>query len=301
MLYYNIPSAADRQAPTLIAIPTRTGRWVTASCRQRHSARTVAAAVLLHAALIGWLLESRLAGPPLLPTDQASVDMVFAPAVSPHPPAVRVPPAAAPDAAVPPAPPAPPPVLPSPAASSPPPPARPDAAADVPVPSPPAATTIAVPPPVPAPPRLARKPPPRAPRPRPVARRPSPAAATSSPRAAASPAPRAATADQRPSSAAPAPPISTAWRQALFGWLSLHKTYPEEARRRGDQGRAVLRFTVDRSGKVLAVELVRGTGSSALDSAARDLLRGATLPPVPAGMSQDQVTVTVQLRYELED
>lgn len=91
------------------------------------------------------------------------------------------------------------------------------------------------------------------------------------------------------------------WQHALFGWLASHKTYPEEARRRGEEGRAVLRFTVDRTGRVLAVELVTGTGSRLLDDAARAMLRGGALPPFPASMPQPQVTVTVQIRYRLTD
>ena len=61
----------------------------------------------------------------------------------------------------------------------------------------------------------------------------------------------------------------------------------------------VLRFTADRSGHVLNVALVHGSGSSLLDEAAEGMVRGATLPPFTAGMTEDTVTVTVQIRYAL--
>ncbi len=96
-------------------------------------------------------------------------------------------------------------------------------------------------------------------------------------------------------------PIASDWQHALFGWLAAHKTYPDAARRRGEQGRVLLRFTVDRSGHVLDVVLLNGSGSPRLDHAAQAILRAASLPPFPAAMPQDRVTVTVQIKYRLTD
>ncbi|MBV9783984.1 MAG: energy transducer TonB [Acidisphaera sp.] len=87
----------------------------------------------------------------------------------------------------------------------------------------------------------------------------------------------------------------TAWRAALSAWLQAHKTYPQAARRNGEEGRAVVRFTVDRDGRVLDVELVGSSGSQSLDDAAQAMLRGAHLPPPVR-----QLTVTVPVRYRLE-
>jgi len=103
--------------------------------------------------------------------------------------------------------------------------------------------------------------------------------------------------------AAPRPPatVSPAWRQALAAWLSAHKTYPEAARRDGAEGGVVLRFSVDRSGHVHDVALIRGSGTGILDAAAESLLRGATLPAFSEGMTQDSVTVTVQIQYSLTE
>jgi protein TonB len=96
-------------------------------------------------------------------------------------------------------------------------------------------------------------------------------------------------------------PIAGLWQRALAGWLAAHKSYPDAARRLGAEGVAVLRFTVDRSGRVLDVVLVRGTGAPVLDAAAEAMVRNGTVPPFPAEMPQDRVTVTVQIRYALTD
>src|SRR5271165_1548705 len=67
-----------------------------------------------------------------------------------------------------------------------------------------------------------------------------------------------------PTPATPPPgatPISSSgYRAVLNGWLEAHKRYPEAARQRGEQGRAVLRFRVDRSGRVLDYAIISGTG-----------------------------------------
>jgi periplasmic protein TonB len=93
--------------------------------------------------------------------------------------------------------------------------------------------------------------------------------------------------------------MTAAWRQALATWLAAHKTYPDEARRQGAEGSVALRFTIDRSGRVLQLDLVHSAGSAVLDAAAEAMLRDATLPPFPATMPQDEVTVTVQIHYKL--
>jgi len=90
------------------------------------------------------------------------------------------------------------------------------------------------------------------------------------------------------------------WRAELAAWLQAHKTYPDAARREGEQGRVVLRFTMDRSGRVLQVALAASSGSAILDNAAQAFLREARLPPLPAAMSEDQISVTVPIRYTLE-
>lgn len=107
-----------------------------------------------------------------------------------------------------------------------------------------------------------------------------------------------------PSSAEPAAPasaaISPSWRSGLAAWLQQHKTYPERARARGQEGTVVVRFSLARDGRVNDVSVLHGSGSELLDNAAATLLRDAHVPPFPAEMPQQQATITLGIRYELE-
>jgi protein TonB len=111
-----------------------------------------------------------------------------------------------------------------------------------------------------------------------------------------------------PATAAPAPNtppssspvISPSWQSALAAWLEAHKSYPEPARRRGEQGTVSVRFSVDQNGHVLNVDILHSSGSKSLDAAAQGLLSNARVPPLAPPMPQ-QVTVTVAIRYVLQE
>jgi len=85
----------------------------------------------------------------------------------------------------------------------------------------------------------------------------------------------------------------------LSNWLESHKRYPEDARARGEEGRAVLRFRVDRSGRVLDYAVVGSTGYADLDAAVEAMMRGASLPPFPPSMTSPEIEVSVTIRYGL--
>jgi protein TonB len=101
---------------------------------------------------------------------------------------------------------------------------------------------------------------------------------------------------------APAPPpaaISAGYQALLGAWLERHKRYPDAARERGEEGRAVLRFVVDRGGRVTDFAVVESTGHADLDEGLAQMMRGASLPPFPADMPQASVTVRVAVRFSL--
>jgi len=131
-----------------------------------------------------------------------------------------------------------------------------------------------------------------------------PAAATlpipNAPTSRSTPPPAAAAASS--ASTAPASPAvaDPGWRVALSGWLAAHKRYPDQARRRGDEGTVGVRFTVDAAGRVLDVAVTRSSGSVLLDDAAREMLSGQRVPPFPPSMTLAQTTVPVNIRYQLE-
>jgi protein TonB len=181
-------------------------------------------------------------------------------------------------------------------------------------PEPPASETLPVPrapeATAPAEPRQSDAPPPDYPAPTPKLK-PAPApparpSATASlpqtPRRAhtAPPPPRSAPAAPNATPQGNAPELTPEWRAQLRLWLNQHKTYPEEARQRGEEGQAVARFTVMRDGMVTGVTLVHSTGSSSLDAAVLAMLRNARLSAFPPAMTQSQTTVTMQIRYALE-
>jgi periplasmic protein TonB len=254
----------------------------------------LAASLLLHftvAVAVALWLPPRA---PTRPEPDQPIEMIFQPpaeaaAEVPQPPSAEA--APAPAEAPPPRPPEP--MKQAPPVPVAPPPPQVEEAPPVPSVPAPVEAMPAVPPPVAEQPRERPKPaPPPRQQPRPIVR---------APPAAPQPAPSAAppqTATPTPVEAPPAP-ISTAWRQALSAWLAAHKSYPEAARRGGEEGSVALRFAVERSGRVTEVSVARGSGSPVLDAAAEAMLRNATLPAFPATMSQERIVVTVQLHFSL--
>jgi protein TonB len=102
-----------------------------------------------------------------------------------------------------------------------------------------------------------------------------------------------------PVPAAASTAVSPGYRALLGAWLESHKRYPESARERGEEGRAVLQFAVDRSGRVIDFAVIRSSGYPDLDAAVESMMRGASLPPFPADMSQSSIRVSVAIRFSL--
>lgn len=307
----DMPLFGARQSSVAAEPPFRLGPAggpvAVASWRRPRLPSASLASAALHAAVAGLLIL--LARPaPLSPAaEQHGVTMLFEPAPAPAPPAPS--PAASPEPAMP-APPskqAPLPEHPPPMVAhtetvpqQPPVPPAAEQAEDHASAQPVAPTenmAEALPLPLPLPPPPAPSPP-ALPRPIAHARAVPPALAPISP--APPPEPTTAPPPFEATAAQHIQVISGAWRRSLEAWLSSHKTYPEAARRRGEEGAVTLRFTVESSGLVTSVAAVRGSGSERLDTAAVSMLRGATLPPFDPTMPEQELTATVQVRYALE-
>jgi len=97
----------------------------------------------------------------------------------------------------------------------------------------------------------------------------------------------------------PSTEVSPGYRALLSAWLESHKRYPDSSRQRGEEGRAVLRFAIDRGGRVLDFAVAQSTGHADLDASLEDMMRGAVLPPFPAGMTQPRIDVSVTIRFSL--
>jgi periplasmic protein TonB len=232
----------------------------------------------IHVALIALLFFAPLtvsAPPP--PDLSNAVSVVFAP--PPPPPA--------------------PPTPPQPVVQPPPPEPEPE--------PPPPPQVVEQPPPPPAP--IAETPPPKPPEPKPIPKprpRPQPVQQVQQPPVQQLPVqqqlplPLSNQASQMASIPPPAAPtISPDYRTLLSGWLEAHKRYPEDARQRGEEGRAVLRFRVDRYGRVLDYAVVSSTGYADLDQSVENMMRGATMPPFPPSMPEPEIEVSVTIRFGL--
>jgi protein TonB len=91
------------------------------------------------------------------------------------------------------------------------------------------------------------------------------------------------------------------WNHLVLERLQQNKRYPAGARARGEQGVVTLSFTVDRSGHVLARQIVKSSGSAALDEEVLAMVeRAAPLPAFPPAITKDTVGLTVPIRFALK-
>lgn len=136
--------------------------------------------------------------------------------------------------------------------------------------------------------------------------RPDAAASAPSPETTAPPPMK--TDEEAPRAAAPVAGLSEQDKRAIARWqkkvvvhLHTHKRYPSAARRKRVQGEAVVKFTIDRSGRVVARSLTSGSGAKILDDAAVEILdRASPLPKPPAQMVGNQFELTLPIRYQVK-
>jgi periplasmic protein TonB len=107
-----------------------------------------------------------------------------------------------------------------------------------------------------------------------------------------------------PRTAAPviggSPAVAPSWQAALLKHLQNYKRYPRAAQARGEQGVVLLHFKIDRNGRVLARRILRSSGSADLDGEVLAMIeRAQPLPAFPASMTQDELDLTVPIRFSL--
>ena len=90
------------------------------------------------------------------------------------------------------------------------------------------------------------------------------------------------------------------WHNRLLAHLERHKRYPRRSVQRRHQGVVEIQFTINRLGYVIQKQLVTSSGSALLDRSALTLLeRAQPLPIPPAALSDDQLDLTVPIRFFL--
>ena len=99
---------------------------------------------------------------------------------------------------------------------------------------------------------------------------------------------------------ASAPRIDPSWESLLLRHLEEFKNYPLAARRRGEQGVALLAFSIDRNGHVTSRRIVKSSGYADLDAEVLALVeRAEPMPAFPPSMTQAQLDLTVPIRFSL--
>lgn len=90
------------------------------------------------------------------------------------------------------------------------------------------------------------------------------------------------------------------WKQVLHAHLEREKRYPRKAKRMRKQGSPVIRFTLDRKGNVLAVSLVKSSGTASLDNEALDLAyRAQPLPVPPKIIPDNELTLKLPINFSM--
>ncbi|PZQ46836.1 MAG: energy transducer TonB [Rhodovulum sulfidophilum] len=87
------------------------------------------------------------------------------------------------------------------------------------------------------------------------------------------------------------------WQARLMAHLERRKRYPAAARRRGDEGVATVRFSIDASGNVQSVRLLRSSGIPELDQEVVAMVQRAS--PVPAPPPGTKLDIAVPVRFNL--
>jgi protein TonB len=92
------------------------------------------------------------------------------------------------------------------------------------------------------------------------------------------------------------------WQKALVQKLNRNKRYPRDARRDGAQGVAEVKFTLDRSGKVLDASLVSSSGNSELDEEAVAVLqRSSPFPAPPSDMAGTTIRLMLPINFRIRN
>lgn len=101
----------------------------------------------------------------------------------------------------------------------------------------------------------------------------------------------------------------TALSKPNYGWLMellrnrimRLQAYPLLARQRGWEGIVVVRATIDRNGYLVNVVVTKSSGHEALDDDALGLMRRACPLPLTQDLNKPKITVTIPIRYRLNE
>jgi len=95
--------------------------------------------------------------------------------------------------------------------------------------------------------------------------------------------------------------LTAGWRELLLARVRSRTRYPDSALSQGREGTVMVKFTMDRLGKVIYVRLLTGSGHQDLDDAALAAVRTASpLPPVPRDVPGNPVAVVLPVSFSID-
>ena len=97
--------------------------------------------------------------------------------------------------------------------------------------------------------------------------------------------------------------IAAVYRSMVHGRIAALQQYPVLAKRMGEEGTVLVRFTILASGKISNVVIMESSGSQSLDVAAVDIFMqglNGQLPPIPPELNKSEWTLSLPIRYQLQ-
>lgn len=92
------------------------------------------------------------------------------------------------------------------------------------------------------------------------------------------------------------------WEKQVVDILSRNKRYPADSMSMGEEGTAVVAFTLDRSGHLINSRIDQSSGSTLLDNEVIDLLnRTQPFPSLPSDYVGTQIKLSLPIRFSLKD
>jgi len=92
--------------------------------------------------------------------------------------------------------------------------------------------------------------------------------------------------------------VRVTYTDILMRHIATHRHYPRSARKRREEGTAVVQFALDNNGRLTSLHLMEGSGHRNLDRAAMQTLRNAQPFPQPPGGA---LRFSMPVRFSLKD
>lgn len=94
--------------------------------------------------------------------------------------------------------------------------------------------------------------------------------------------------------------VTLSWQAMVLSRLEQFKRYPRKAQFNHQEGIAIVRYTANRQGEILSVDLVRSSGFSELDEAAISAVRRASpIPPPPDEIKGSILELSTPIKFSL--